>query len=372
MPKLSVLTKQLKHYALNPVISDEDFLNAFLNTFVTAGNIKNKNHEEFRLSKARTSEVMNQKTDVPLALRKCLAVYGIREKTINEMTIFIDDYLDPHRIGDLADKIHALTREEGIQEEVNDELLSDSDYLSSALSDLLLKAITETNLFEAKTTLLWKHGNNSIDVLFGDLFHYGFDNRHLKKNIVVIPVNTAFDTHVTRKLEGSECPLVSENTLHGQWLTRMSESGENLKQIDSRITESLKHTGFKPLKEPGTNNGKKKSYPIGSVAIIETSNAFYFLVAVSEFDNFNNARSSSSNIEKAVSLLIKMYDRYGQGYDLYLPLIGTGLSRAGLSTQEAYDLLINCLENNSSKVQGHVHLVLKPSDKYDIELQKER
>lgn len=30
MPKLSELTKQLKEFALNPVISDEEFLNAFL------------------------------------------------------------------------------------------------------------------------------------------------------------------------------------------------------------------------------------------------------------------------------------------------------------------------------------------------------
>ena len=101
---------------------------------------------------------------------------------------------------------------------------------------------------------IWKHGLNSIDVQSGDLFRFGFDNRHKKKNIVVIPVNTAFDTHVTRKLEGETYPLVSENTIHGQWLVRLKETGENLNRIDERIADSLKRAGFCPIKKSKTRN----------------------------------------------------------------------------------------------------------------------
>ena len=65
MLKLSELTKLIKSFARNSAISDEEFLNAFLFSFVIAGNIKNKNDEEFHLDKARTSKIMNQRDDIP-------------------------------------------------------------------------------------------------------------------------------------------------------------------------------------------------------------------------------------------------------------------------------------------------------------------
>lgn len=371
MPKLSELTKQLKEFALNPRVSDEEFLNAFLLPFVLAGNIKNKNHEEFHLDKARTSEILKQKADVPVKLRNALSRVGIKNETIREMGLFLEDYFDPNRQIIMLEKLSNMAKEEGVFPEsifVSD---GDQESLAAILTELLIKAISESNLAEPDIIMIWKHGLNSIDVQSGDLFHFGFDNRHKKKNIVVIPVNTAFDTHVTRKFESEAYPLVSENTVHGQWLIRLKETGEELERIDERIADSLKRTGFCPIKESRSENGKKNCYPIGSIAIIDTSKAVYFLLAMAEFDDFNNARSSAENIDVAITSLINVYDRFGLGYDLYLPLMGTGLSRAGLSTQEAYDLLIEILMKNNNRIHGHVHLILRPADRNEITLQKE-
>ena len=173
---------------------------------------------------------------------------------------------------------------------------------------------------------------------------------------------------MTRKLEGNVYPVVSENTIHGQWLIRLIESGEQKEQIDVRIAESLRYTGFNPMKESKIEHRKKVCYPIGSVAIIETGNAVYFLVAIAEFDDFNNARSSADDIDSAITSLLNVYDRLGMGYDLYIPLMGTGLSRAGLSSQEAYDLLTKSLMKNRSKIRGHIHLILRFEDRCDIKL----
>ena len=271
----------------------------------------------------------------------------------------------------LLEEFTTLAKIEGVSPDNNPDSHDNQEKLAIILTELLLKAISESNLVKTDIVLIWKHGLNSIDVQTGDLFHFGFDNRHKKKNIVVIPVNTAFDTHVTRKFEDETYPLVSENTVHGQWLVRLKETGDKLDRIDGRIADSLKRAGFRPIKKSKTENGKKDCYPMGSVAIIETSNAVYFLMAMAEFDDFNNARSSSDDIDAAITSLVNMYDRFGQGYDLYLPLMGTGLSRAGLSTQEAYDLLIDSLKKNSNRIHGHVHLILSPSDRDEIELLKE-
>ena len=371
MSKLSELTKQLKEFALNQRVSDEEFLNAFLFPFVLAGNITNKNHEEYHLDKARTSEIMNQKADVPVKLRKALSVFGIKEKTVAEMESFLEEYIDPNRRTILLEEVATLAKTEGVFPEIDPDSDDDQEKLAIILTELLLKAVSESNLAKADIVSIWKQGLNSVDVQTGDLFHFGFDNRHKKKNIVVIPVNTAFDTHVTRKLESETYPLVSENTVHGQWLVRLKEAGENFDRIDERIADSLKRAGFCPIKESKAGNGKKDCFPMGSVAIIETSNAVYFLMAMAEFDDFNNARSSSDDIDAAIASLLNMYDRFGLGYDLYLPLMGTGLSRAGLSPQEAYDLLIESLKKNRNRIHGHVHLILRPADRDEIEQLKE-
>ena len=371
MLKLSELTKELKTFAVNQAISDEEFLNAVLLPLVSAGRIKNKHGEEFHLNKARTSEIMNQKADVPQKLRNALALYGIKERTIEEMNDFVLDIFDVEHYSNLLSELINLAEIESVSDKLTEHPADIQNTISILLTELLFKAISESNLPDPDTVLIWKHGINSIDVQAGDLFRFGFGNRSKKKNIVVIPVNTAFDTYVTRKYEDEELPLVSEHTIHGQWLIRMEESMESFESLDQRITESLKRTGFKCLKEAKTRNGKRGCYPIGAVAILETKNAVYYLLAVTEFDEFNNARASSNDIDCAISSLLNVYDRFGLGNDLYLSLMGTGLSRAGLSICEAYELVINSLLTNQSKIHGSVHLVLRPEDREEINIKKE-
>ena len=246
MLKLSELTKLIKPFAWNSAISDEEFLNAFLLPFVIAGDIKNKNGEEFHLDKARTSKIMNQKDDVPTRLREALAIYGILEKTKDEMLGFVEDYMDPAKYKDLTERLLELPQLDLNTKYTSTESLK-VNVIADFLANLLLMSLSERNVAEPDTTLIWKHGINSIEVQTGDLFRFGFDNRHRKKNIVVIPVNTAFDTHITRKVEKVPYPVVSENTIHGQWLVRMKESGEQMNQIDTRITKSLENGGFWPI-----------------------------------------------------------------------------------------------------------------------------
>lgn len=59
--------------------------------------------------------------------------------------------------------------------------------------------------------------------------------------------------------------------------------------------------------------------------------------------------------------LLRLYNEHGQGYPLYLPLIGTGRSRAGLDFQESYDLIITVLEENIDYIQGEITIVIQPN-----------
>ena len=120
------------------------------------------------------------------------------------------------------------------------------------------------------------------------------------------------------------------------------------------------------MSDSKNRHGKTTCYPIGSIAVIETDNAIYFLMAMAQFDDYNNARSTSADIDKALTSLLNVYDRVGLGYDLYMPLMGTGLSRAGLSLQESYDLLTEGLIRNGNKIHGHVHVILRPDDRNEV------
>ena len=338
MLTLAAFTKLLKSSSSVKNISDEEFINALLHPYVIAGDIENKNGEEFRLDKTRTSQIINHKSDVPGALRQVLNYVGIREATVGGMNNFIEEFIGKSRKLKLNEALAQIIKSEDTITETERDLLLKEE-LSECITDLLMTAISNSNLIDASENIIWKNGKNSVTVILGDLFHFGFENRKKQKNIVVVPVNNTFDTHVTRKLEEDPFPIVSENTIHGQWLLRMQQSGESEQMIYDRIISSLSKMQFSPIRYDGDGKECRKIYPIGSIAIIESNNAYYFLLAVSEFDKNNVAHSNYNDIDKAIITLLEKYNSIGQGYDMYVPLIGTGRSRAGLSNKGSFQLL---------------------------------
>ena len=76
----------------------------------------------------------------------------------------------------------------------------------------------------------WQQGNASIGVLYGDMIKIGFPKKSSKKGkcIVVIPVNTHFDTIVNDE-------IVALSSLHGQWINRLCYNGETADSINNKI-----------------------------------------------------------------------------------------------------------------------------------------
>ncbi len=279
MACLSVLFKTVKPFHKNPNASDEDMFNDFISPLVDAGNIKNKNKDPFWLNKGRVSELLNQKKDVPKALRDALAIIGIDEKIESHFKDYIDDFLEEAKIPALQDALFNLSHKTDSSRDI---LYKDRDMLAKLLTQELRAAISENNKIDETPSIIWKRGKNRITVIEGDLFKFGFDNRGKDKNIVVIPVNTSFETHVTRKFEGEPKPIVSATSIHGQWLTRAEQS--RLTDLDKRIQQSLDIDGIKPSSTSKSDNTKTQCYPIGTIAVIEDKNCIYYLTAISQFN----------------------------------------------------------------------------------------
>ena len=343
----------MKKYAINRNVSNEDFVRELFLPFVTAGNVKDKNGELLELNKSRVSRLLSQKDDVPQAMRNALSMFNIVERTVEGFADFLADNIDAHRYDRLVADISELAGSLFAKQ-------TESDDTTTFLTEVFIEAVKINNVAVGnKDTTIWHNGDNTIQIIEGDIFKFSFENRSkTTKNIVVIPVNTAFDTHVSTKMEADGFPLVSENTLHGKWLSRWIRSGESVADLDNRIIESLNCQNKKPISRAKSQNGKADCYEIGTTAIIDIGKATFYLVATAAFDERNNAHSTREEIKTALMELLKIYDNFGQGYPMYIPLFGTGRSRVGLSYQESFDLIKQTLIENKNRIQGHIKIVV--------------
>jgi len=214
-------------------------------------------------------------------------------------------------------------------------------------------------------SVLYKQGGTLIDVVYADIF--SIDN---EKANIVIPVNTSFETELEGWRGNEIFPLVSENTIHGQWIKCMEKKGIKMSEIDTQIQNSLRRNNILKCGVRNTAVGKQDIYPIGSVASILVENRKYYLLALSEFDERNKAKSEVSYIENSINTIIDYYDVDGQGFDMYIPLVGTGRSRAGLSLQESYELIKEILFQRKKEIFGRVHIVIYPNQTEQVNLEE--
>lgn len=358
---LSSVVKAAKKYAMNPSIRDEVFINKLLEPYVIASNARGRNDEEFYLDKHRTSKVLNGAVDVPLALRKVDQQHGLEERMLDECAVLFDETIDPELASYLMkDIIGLLTADNPKEALLLKKLQARIEERDSFLACAIIGAIGMNNKTDSEN-ILWKRGSASLCWRIGDLFRFGFNNRKKTKNLVVIPVDCTFKTHVTREYESTPIKEVSEKSIHGQWLTRMTMSGINEKELSERIERELTTTGAQL-------NKSTDAYNPGTVVTIETSNAAYLLLAVSKFDSQGVARSTPEDVQASLLALTQHIIEKGQGADTYLPLIGTGLSKSGISCEHSYSLIMQTISDSASILSNKTTIVIQEKDVSDISL----
>lgn len=198
--------------------------------------------------------------------------------------------------------------------------------LLSLILSLLVAFIKHTHVFATRNS-------HTIRGRFGNLFRIA--NKKEKK-VIVIPVNDTFETIIDTNLEQKD-PLISETSIHGQWIKYMQKEGFDLADIDKKIDDYLKETSV-DIKDK--NRGKIKSYPDGTIVPINsTHNTTFYLISISQFDEHNECHSSDIVIKDCVEKLLKFHRQNSQGTKLYIPLLGTGLSNANLTDQNSLDLI---------------------------------
>lgn len=218
-----------------------------------------------------------------------------------------------------------------------------------------------------RKSTLWDDGDSKVNVCYADIMKKGFPKKKKDNKIIVIPVNTCFDTIVDDDLSLYNKPLVSSRTVHGSWINHMIENGFQVEEIDEAIKSYFLLKGIEPVKEltpAEKGRGKKECYENGTIAIVKgNNNVEFFLLALSEFDENNKAQGSKEIVIKSLKSLLEFYDSNGQGYPMYITLMGTGRSRAGLTHYDSLQIIKSVCLLYKERIHGTINIVIYGKDK---------
>lgn len=189
-----------------------------------------------------------------------------------------------------------------------------------------------------------------IDVIFGDLF--------AQDGIKAIAVTEYFE---------SEMGLpVSDKSLHGTFLKKYFGGGVDA--FDKQVSEQLEGVQGTLASK---NEGKSKSFPIGTTALIRVDGNPYivFALAKAEIDTCK----AFSDVTMMWTALHKLWERArveSGGLPLNLPLIGSGLSGLGLPTRDLLNLIVlsAITETKARQITQKIRIVLHPDRFEEIDL----
>lgn len=192
--------------------------------------------------------------------------------------------------------------------------------------------------------------NTTIEVLFGDLF--------AQDGIRAIAVSEFFDSKLGKP--------VSDKSLHGIFLQKCF--GGHPESFDKQVDEQLK--GFEG-KEVAKVEGKTKSFPIGTSALLTVNQDRYLAFAFAKADPLTcKAFSDVTMMWVALNQLWQRARVESGGHPLNLPLVGSGLSGLNLPTRDLLNLIILSVitETKAKQVTQRIRIILHPDRFEELDL----
>ena len=223
-----------------------------------------------------------------------------------------------------------------------------------------------------KSKTIWKNASGKIKVCYSDIIQESFNIKSKKERLFVIPVNSTFDTIVDEDISSCFKPLVSPNSLHGRWIKEMVKDGFCLEDIDNKIHKCLEMQQLISkciISEEDKERGKREVYDLGTIALVRGRNTSTFLLlAISDYDKDNTSHSTNEDLELCIKSLVNFYDKHGQGHRLVIPLIGTNLSRTGLSHNDSLRVITSLFQLYGDKIHGEIDVVIYKRDRVKVTL----
>lgn len=218
--------------------------------------------------------------------------------------------------------------------------------------------------FLSNKRTIYSRDEVEINVKYGDLMKISFPKKNVEERIVVIAVNQCFDTIVDQN-------VIREASVHGQFIKNYVHNISDLHKLDIEIKDSLSEFGYEYtlLKRDDKLYGKLDRYPRGSIARINGDNGVtFFLLALTGFDRNCKAHCNKREYVESVLKLFEYYDSHGQGKELYLYPMGTGMARTGLSKKEALESIITLTKISKEHLRSKTTIIVDKRCKNDISI----
>lgn len=219
-------------------------------------------------------------------------------------------------------------------------------------------------IFFAKKITIYSKDDVEIEVMYGDLMKIAFPKKKKKDKIVVIAVNRCFDMIVSQD-------LIYEGSVHGQFLKRFVHDDSERTIFEAAIKKSLADFDYEPVQLERSNKryGNLDRYPMGSIARINGENGVtFFLLALTEFDKDCKAQCNKHQYVECLLKLFEYYDSHGQGMELYLYPMGTGMARTGLSKKEALEATVMLTKLSKEHLKSKTTIVVDKRCKNEISI----
>lgn len=190
----------------------------------------------------------------------------------------------------------------------------------------------------------------TFEVMVGDIFNVPGE--------IVISSNSTFDTDMASG-------LISTNSLQGQ-LALQVFNGQTA-EIDRQIESSLANDPF-DINE--SRPGKKKEYPIGTVARVDAGGRRFYLLAMSHMQSTGNAYSNLRILDEALEGLWKNMRAKGELGDIVVPLLGTGRGRIAIPRMKIIERIAQSFSDASQEAtfSNKVTIVARPEDASNFSL----
>lgn len=210
-------------------------------------------------------------------------------------------------------------------------------------------------LYSNENIVLTSKTGHKVVVQYGDMYSPDvIEKGYNERRNIVIAANRCFDTIVDDN-------LISHTTQHGRImreLYRTSTYDEN--SLNVALHQSLSRIQPEEhLTEDDKPKGNLDRYACGTVAELPVSNTLtYFFLGLSKFDDQLAASTTKAEYVLALQNLIEFCNARSQGYPVILPLMGTGLSRANISHEEALGYMIGTIKMNIDIINCDFHIVV--------------
>lgn len=184
----------------------------------------------------------------------------------------------------------------------------------------------------------------AVEVLIGDLFELPGE--------VVISTSSTFDTDMASG-------LIAASSLQGQLATKYF-NGQTT-EIDRQIELSLERESHIVN---DSRPGKKKEYPIGTVARVSAHNKNFYLVAMSHMDVNRNAHSDLKMVDQALENLWVNLAAKAEVGDIVMPLMGTGRGRVAYPRKKMIERIAQSFADACSDraFSNKLIIVVRPED----------